>query len=95
MREKPPNGLASRPSQRESERPLRVAQNLAEHELLEHEPAALDVRAYHPYLPTEYLLNITIRHPSVVNRSSAFRGLAAAAGENDRAVKWLHLLHIA
>ncbi len=84
MREKPKN---DRPSKRDQERQARAAQNLAEHELLKHELAVLDVRAYHSYLPIEYLLDITIRHPSATNRSSAFPGLAAAGGEKEKFVR--------
>ena len=47
-REKPPSG-STRNSQREADRQTRAAENLAEHELMKHELAVLDVRAYHPF----------------------------------------------
>ncbi len=71
-------------STRDAERQLRAAQNLAEHELIKHELAVLDVRAYHPYLPIEFLIDVTIRHPAPVNKSDVFPGLAAAGGEKDK-----------
>ena len=66
---------------------MRAAQNLAEHELIKHELAILDVRAFHPYLPIEFLLDITVRHPAAVVKTDAFPGLAAAAGEKEKLVR--------
>ena len=75
-------------STREAGRQARAAQKLASHELLKHEVAVVDVTAYHPYLPIEFLLDVMIRHPSVVLHEHITLDLAAAGGDRDKFVRY-------
>ncbi len=67
-------------------RKARPPAHLSYHERIKFESAIMDVVATHPYLPTEFLVDATVRHPmsTRVPNACSEPGAAAAMGEADK-----------